>query len=194
MTSSLPSSASASTMVQDQSHELLVQDTSTHCRMSSHDPYSLNEQIAAWASGYREDALPEPVVESTKLRVVDIVGCMLGAAGHPDVVSTRRAAAEAFPGTQTRSIPFADGTSMAGAALINGTAALVLEFDDSHLESALHSSSPVIAAALPVAHVRECPGRKFIAAVAIGNELTCRLGLVAPGKFHQNGFHPTGIF
>ena len=162
--------------------------------MTSRDSCSLNEEIAAWASFYRDDALPGSVVDSTKLRLVDIVGCMLGAVGHPDVVKTRAVAAEAFPGTQTRSIPFADGTSMAGAALINGTAALVLEFDDSHLESALHSSSPVIAAALPVAHVQRCTGRAFITAVAIGNEMTCRLGLAAPGKFHQNGFHPTGIF
>lgn len=162
--------------------------------MSSSNPTWLNETIAGWTSGYRDDALPAPVLESTKLRVLDIVGCMLGAASHPDVANTRRTAAEAFPGVQTRSIPFADGTSVAGAALINGTAALVLEFDDSHLESALHSSSPVIAAALPVAHVHGCPGRRFISAVAIGNEMTCRLGLVAPGKFHQNAFHPTGIF
>jgi 2-methylcitrate dehydratase PrpD len=156
--------------------------------------HALNEQIAEWACGYRDDALPRAVIDSTKLRILDIVGCMLGAADHPDVVSVRRVAASAFPGTQTRSVPFADDASIAGAALVNGTAALVLEFDDSHLESALHPSSPVIAAALPVAHVQECSGRKLLASVAIGNELTCRLGLVAPGKFHQNGFHPTGIF
>src|SRR5262245_329214 len=130
--------------------------------MSPRDSYRLNEAISTWASGYRDDALPGSVAESTKLRIVDIVGCMLGAASHPDVVSTRKVAAEAFSGTQTRAIPFADATceatSLAGAALINGTAGLVLEFDDSHLESALHSSSPVIAAALPVAHVLTCPG------------------------------------
>ena len=162
--------------------------------MSSRNPRSLNEDIALWASTYRDDALPGPVAESTKLRVVDIVGCMLAAIGHPDVIGANGAACEAFPGAQTRSIPFANGTSIAGAALVNGTAALVLEFDDSHLESALHSSSPVIAAALPIAHVYGCHGRKFITAVAIGNEIACRLGLAAPGKFHQNGFHPTGIF
>jgi 2-methylcitrate dehydratase PrpD len=156
--------------------------------------HSLNEEIAVWASNYRDDALPEPVVESTKLRVLDIVGCMLGAADHPDVIGAKGAAAQAFPGAQTRSVPFADGTSIAGAALVNGTAALVLEFDDSHLESALHSSSPVISAALPIAHAHQCSGRKFITAVAIGNEIACRLGLVAQGKFHQYGFHPTGIF
>jgi 2-methylcitrate dehydratase PrpD len=162
--------------------------------MSSHDPSRLSEELAIWSSGYCDDALPEPMVESTKLRIVDIIGCMLGAAGHPDVLSTRNAAAELFPGTQTRSVPFSDRTSMAGAALINGAGALVLEFDDSHLESGLHSSSPVIAAVLPVAHTYNCSGRKLITAVAIGNEMTCRLGLVAPGKFHQNGFHPTGVF
>jgi 2-methylcitrate dehydratase PrpD len=162
--------------------------------VSSQHPYSLNEKIASWTSDYRDEALPKHVVDSTKLRVVDILGCMLGAAGHPDVLSARNAAAQAFPGTQTRPIPFSEGMSTAGAALVNGTAALVLEFDDSHLESALHSSSPVIAAALPLAHVHHCSGSKFIAAVAVGNEATCRLGLIAPGKFHQNGFHPTGIF
>jgi 2-methylcitrate dehydratase PrpD len=162
--------------------------------MPAQHPHPLNEEIAIWASNYRDDALPESVVESTKLRVLDIVGCMLGAAGHPDVIGAKGVAAQAFPGVQTRSIPFEDGTSIAGAALINGTAALVLEFDDSHLESALHPSSPVIAAALPIAHVYGCPGRKLITAVAVGNEIACRLGLVAQGKFHQNGFHPTGIF
>lgn len=161
--------------------------------MSSRAP-SLNSELAIWVSGYPSDALPAPVLESTKLRVLDIIGCMLAAADHPDVISSDGAAADAFPGDQTRSIPFAHGASMAGAALINGTAALVLEYDDSHMESALHSSSPVIAAALPVAHVFRCTGRQFITAVAIGNELTCRLGLAAPGKFHQKGFHPTAVF
>jgi 2-methylcitrate dehydratase PrpD len=162
--------------------------------MSARDTSLLNERIAAWVSGYGDDALPAPVVQSTKLRILDIVGCMLAAVDHPDVINAAAVAAEAFPGTQTRSVPFADGTSLAGAALINGTAALVLEFDDSHLESALHSSSPVIAAAVPMAQVFRCTGRAFIAAIAIGNEMACRLGLAAPGKFHQHGFHPTGIF
>jgi 2-methylcitrate dehydratase PrpD len=155
---------------------------------------SLNEAVAAWVCSFRDEALPQPMIESTKLRILDIVGCMLGAADDPDVIGTKNVAAETFPGAQTRSVPFADHTSIAGAALINGTAALVHEFDDSHLEAALHSSSPVIGASLPIADAHDLAGLRLIAAVAIGNELTCRLGLVAPGKFHDNGFHPTGIF
>jgi 2-methylcitrate dehydratase PrpD len=162
--------------------------------MSAEPLPSLSKEIADWVSGYSHTALPANVLESTKLRVLDIMGCMIGAAGHPDVLGAKDTAAQAFPGAQTRSVPFREGASMAGAALVNGTAALVLEFDDSHLESALHSSSPVIAAAIPIAHAHRCTGRQFITAVALGNEMTCRLGMVATGKFHQNGFHPTGIF
>ena len=154
----------------------------------------LNERIAAWAAALRDEELPDAVVESTKWRVLDIVGCMLGAAAHPDTLRARRVAEETYPGTQARAIPFPERLSLAGAAFVNGTAALVLEFDDSHLESAIHSSSPVISAALPVAFAKGLSGRRLIGAVAIGNELACRLGLVAPGKFHQNAFHPTGLF
>src|SRR5215204_3876914 len=111
----------------------------------------LNEKIALWASEFRDEALPDEVVKSTKLRILDIVGCMLGGADHEDTIS-RHVAQQTFPGSQARSVPFSDDASIFGAALINGTAALVLEFDDSHVESAIHVSSPVVAAALPVAH------------------------------------------
>ena len=51
-----------------------------------------------------------------------------------------------------------------------------------------------MAAALPIACAHDLNGKALISAVAIGNELTCQLGLIAPGQFHQNGFHPTGVF
>jgi 2-methylcitrate dehydratase PrpD len=31
-------------------------------------------------------------------------------------------------------------------------------------------------------------------AVALGNEISCRAGSVAPGQFHRRGFHPSGLF
>ncbi len=154
----------------------------------------LSEKIASWVAGIRAAALPPEVVTSTKWRILDIVGCMLGGAANPDTQAALRVAGQIFPGAQVRS-PAAPGLlSVIGAAFVNGTASLVLEFDDSHLESAIHSTSPVVAAALPVALSRKLSGMELILAVAVGNELACRLGLVAPGKFHQNAFHPTGIF
>lgn len=37
-------------------------------------------------------------------------------------------------------------------------------------------------------------GRDLIAAIAIGNEISCRVGCVSPGQFHRLGFHPSGLF
>jgi len=37
-------------------------------------------------------------------------------------------------------------------------------------------------------------GRALITAIAVGNEISCRLGSVSSGQFHRRGFHPTGLF
>jgi 2-methylcitrate dehydratase PrpD len=37
-------------------------------------------------------------------------------------------------------------------------------------------------------------GRDLITAIAIGNEISCRVGSVSPGQFHRLGFHPSGLF
>jgi 2-methylcitrate dehydratase PrpD len=37
-------------------------------------------------------------------------------------------------------------------------------------------------------------GQDLILAVAIANEVSCRVGSVTPGQFHRRGFHPTGLF
>ena len=65
--------------------------------------------------------------------------------------------------------------------------------DDTHNESIMHSSAPVVATALALGEWVRASGREAIVLVAAGNELNCRLGWVAPGRFHDHGFHPTGV-
>jgi 2-methylcitrate dehydratase PrpD len=36
-------------------------------------------------------------------------------------------------------------------------------------------------------------GRDVLAAIVAGNEIVCRVGMAAPGAFHERGFHPTAI-
>jgi 2-methylcitrate dehydratase PrpD len=69
-----------------------------------------------------------------------------------------------------------------------------LEYDDTHNESIVHMSSPSVAAALALSETLPVSGPDLIAAVAVGSEISCRVGSVAPGQFHRRGFHPTGLF
>jgi 2-methylcitrate dehydratase PrpD len=79
------------------------------------------------------------------------------------------------------------------AALANGTMAQALEYDDTHNETVIHISSPMVATALAVGEMTRASGEQVIAAVAAGNEIACRIGLVAPQQFHKVGFHPSGV-
>ena len=84
------------------------------------------------------------------------------------------------------------------AALINGTLAHSLDFDDTHAEASLHSSAPILSAALSAAQMKDCSGQQLITACVIGYEIQIRLGLAGGASKHYNrGFHPTatcGIF
>jgi 2-methylcitrate dehydratase PrpD len=83
---------------------------------------------------------------------------------------------------------------VSAAAFANAAFAQALEFDDTHNESIVHMSSPAVAAALALSESRRITGRDVIVAIALANEISSRVGSVAPGQFHRRGFHPTGLF
>ncbi|MGY8960684.1 MAG: MmgE/PrpD family protein, partial [Alphaproteobacteria bacterium] len=84
------------------------------------------------------------------------------------------------------------------AALINGTMAHSLDFDDTHAEGSLHSSAPIVPAALAAAEMAGASGKDFIAAIVAGYEVQIRLSLaLGPSDHYDRGFHPTatcGVF
>ncbi|HLI86677.1 MAG TPA: MmgE/PrpD family protein, partial [Bryobacteraceae bacterium] len=87
-----------------------------------------------------------------------------------------------------------DPVAVTTAAFANGAFPQALEFDDTHVESIVHMSSPAVAAALALSEIVPVSGRDLITAVAIANEISCRAGSVSSGELHRRGFHPTGLF
>jgi 2-methylcitrate dehydratase PrpD len=133
------------------------------------------------------------VVESTKLRILDLVGVMLAARPLALVAAARRAALAADPGSGTRILGDAEDVSPMAAAFVNGVMSAALEFDDTHIESFIHPTAPCVSVAFAECRRPRVSGRELIAAVLIGSELTCRLGLITPVRLHTLGFHPTAV-
>ncbi len=155
----------------------------------------LSTELAAWASHIRFEDLPPDVVEATKLRVMDVMGLSLAGAGTSFGQATRAAAIALSPPGPCRVWGTGDRLAVTTAAFTNGALSQALEFDDTHNESIVHMSSPAVAAALALAELaRPVSGRDLITAIALGNEISCRVGSVASGQFHKRGFHPTGLF
>ena len=154
----------------------------------------LAAQLAAWVSTLTFDHLPGDVVAATKLRVLDVIGLALAGSATPFGRSTRAAAVALSPPGPARILGTGEKISVSAAAFANAAFAQALEFDDTHNESIVHMSSPAVAAALALSESRRVSGRDAIVAIALANEISSRVGSVAPGQFHRRGFHPTGLF
>ncbi len=153
-----------------------------------------SEQLSDWAGTARFEDLPRDVVDQTCLRVLDVFGLVLAGLGTPFGRSVRQAVLALNPAGPSRIFGTGDATTVPGAAFANGALSQALEFDDTHNESIVHMSSPSVAAAFALAGSARIAGPDLIAAIAIGNEISCRVGSVSPGQFHRRGFHPTGLF
>jgi 2-methylcitrate dehydratase PrpD len=152
------------------------------------------DRLSQWVSGVRFGDLPQDVVEQTALRVLDVFGLVLAGAGTPFGQSVRATVLALNPTGPSRIFGRGDATTVPGAAFANGALSQALEFDDTHNESIVHMSSPAVAAAFALGESQKMSGADLITAIAIGNEISCRVGSVAPGQFHRRGYHPTGLF
>jgi 2-methylcitrate dehydratase PrpD len=155
---------------------------------------SRSQTISQWVAGAAFEDLPRRIVEVTRLRILDVIGLSIAGRSTQFGKSLADSAGDLYPGTESRLWGTGARSSAPGAAFVNGALSQALEYDDTHNESIVHISSPSVAAALALADRRGASGRDLVAAVAIGNELSSRVGSVAPGEMHRRGFHPTGIF
>ncbi len=155
---------------------------------------SYSEQLADWVHALDFRDIPADVVEATKLRVLDVIGLALAGSETDFGRSVRRAITAMNPAGPSRLIGTGESVAVAAAAFANGAMSQALEYDDTHNESIVHMSGPSVAAAMALSDIRRISGRRMITAIALGNEISCRIGVVAPGQFHRRGFHPTGLF
>lgn len=87
--------------------------------------------------------------------------------------------------------------SVLQAALINGTAAHALDFDDCSTTMGGHPSAPVVPAILALAQRRGASGEAALSAYLAGVELELRLARAIMPHHYEKGWHPTatlGVF
>ena len=133
------------------------------------------EVLAEYAVSTRYESYPPDVTARAKLVILDTIGCMLGGAATrlgQSMLDTLMASGECgfstIAGTQAR-------FGAATAALLNGTNANALDFDET-LEGIGHPSASVIPAALALGELRRSDGKAFLNAVLAGYDVGNRIG------------------
>ena len=156
-------------------------------------------EISRFAAGVRDGDVEPDVLRDARRRVTDIIGIALAASGM-EPARVVGEVVESWGGEQQASaIGRSSRYPATGAALLNGTLAHALDFDDTHLPSVLHPSAAVVPAALAAAEGSGASGRDLLAAVAAGDELVVRVGMagydpdLGNSIFFEKGLHATSI-
>jgi 2-methylcitrate dehydratase PrpD len=151
--------------------------------------------LAAYVVGLAFDDIPREVLERAKVLTLDFLGSAVRARREADSTPSLldMLKALALDGTGDATV-FGDSRTYtpAVAALLNGALGHSLDFDDTHADSSLHPSAPVVPAAFAVGEMVGASGRDVLTAIVAGYEVCCRLGnALDPTSHYARGFHPT---
>jgi 2-methylcitrate dehydratase PrpD len=147
--------------------------------------------LAEHAAGWRGRAIDPALERHARRAVIDWFAALLpGCARPPATLLARALPAAESPGA---AVCYVDGsrTALRRAALLNGTASHIVEFDDIHRDSGLHPGGPTIAAALAATQVAGGDMAALLRAVIAGYEIGARIG-VAVQPSHYRYWHITG--
>lgn len=120
----------------------------------------------------------------------DLVGCLIGGSVEPTAVRAAAVAAAWGVGTTTivgvrRLVP------APSSAFANGTAAHILDFDDSFAPLTGHPSAPLVPAVLALAEERGFSGAAVLDAYVAGIEVIATIGRVINPAHYAAGWHST---
>lgn len=153
---------------------------------------TIASQLADFVTAARSPDLPASAREATALHALDTLGCALAAVALDAVPFVRASYAERQV-SGPASVAGADqGLPADMAAMVNGALSHAIDFDDTHAGSVVHVTAATAPTALALAEQAGSPGAEVVTAIALGNEVSVRIGRAAGGQFHARGFHPTG--
>lgn len=156
---------------------------------------SISQALAAFVAGTRYESLPQHTREMAKRCLLDGLGVSIAATGLAPVCRPFVEFA-VEQGGRPESTVFATGARVpaAMAAFANGALAHALDFEDAHDRALLHPNAPTIPATLAVCEAfAPIDGKELIAALVLGCDVACRIGLALRVPLDEYGWYPPPI-
>lgn len=135
----------------------------------------VTKELAEYAVSTSYKTYPNDVVEHGKLFVLDTLGCMLGGIQTELSQTMARTLKKASNGGGATIVGTGLSFSLGDAALLNGTSANALDFEET-LAGIGHPSGTIFGAALAAGEDRKITGAEFLDAVLVGYDVGNRVG------------------
>lgn len=154
---------------------------------------SLSERIAEFTLTLSLYDIPEEVIEHGKLLLLDTFGVAMSCQ-ELEHAKAIKVALQKIPSLPQCTLWGTGGKAqLADAVLYNASLIHGMDYDDTHVGAIVHPSAPVVSTAITVGELCGASGEQRLEAIIAGWEVMVRLGLAAKGRFHDKGFHGTGI-
>jgi 2-methylcitrate dehydratase PrpD len=149
-------------------------------------------ELAAFASALRYEAIPDAVLRRCEDFLLDTLASILAGARSRPVLSIEKFAQAMGPADGPSEVLVSRRkTSPLFAAMVNAASAHMVEQDDVHNGSVLHTAAVIFPPVLAVAQALGASGRDLLAACVAGYEVGIRVGEFM-GRSHYKIFHTTG--
>ena len=150
--------------------------------------------LASWAVNLNSSSLPDLVRKAALQSSYNYIGCTIGGSNHPAVTKAHEALSPFF-GPGLSSLLGHKGAKKADAqhaALLNGIASHVHDYDDTHLATIIHPTGPVASALVAYAEYKgSIDGSTLLGALTAGIEASCKIGLAVWPEHYDIGWHIT---
>ena len=152
---------------------------------------SISVELAKRIAALHYEDLPEAAVDSAKMAILDTVGVTLAGTREQAPRIAERVLGEGARGGSSLVFGGDRRTTCLDAALINGTAAHALDFDDCSNTMGGHPSAPIVPGLLALAEEVDAGGRELLLAYIAGFETETRIARGVNFHHYEKGWHPT---
>ena len=136
---------------------------------------NLARELARYAFLLKYEDLPQVTVQETKKRIVDGLGCAIGAFQEEPVKIARKLGEAVQSSKPSTLLGTRTKTAVDLASFVNGIMVRYFDYNDTYLSKEPAHPSDNIGACLSVAESEKLSGKDFILALALAYEIQCRL-------------------
>jgi len=152
---------------------------------------TISQLIAELTLNLRYEDLPDKARRHARNLVMDLMGSMIGSKRIESSRIATELALELDGPPESTVIGHGRKVVAPHAAFANAMQGYAFDFADDHNESNAHPSVATIPVSLAMGEKLHATGKQVIEAIALGNEVVCRLGSAFLGKTYYQGFHPS---
>jgi len=156
----------------------------------AHPP--VTRDLAAAIGAFSLADLPAAVLHEAKRSLFNVLAVAVGASMHTGVDAIVRVARDTGGEPVAPIVGRAVTADAHFAALANGFAAHVDDYDDTHLATVIHPAASIAATLLALAPSTQPDGAAALRAFVLGCEIQLRVGVAISPEHYDDGWHITG--